>query len=55
MYKKHPRTNIFIINNELWAWAQYKTKLLGLRSTSEYIFQLIEKDKKLDLKINDQK
>jgi len=32
------------------AWAQYKAKLLGLKSVSEYIFQLIaiekEKEKK---------
>ncbi|MDH5686178.1 MAG: hypothetical protein OEY73_06620 [Hadesarchaea archaeon] len=46
--RKYARTNIFIIDDEFWAWAQYKAKLLGLKSVSEYIFQLLkgEKEKK---------
>jgi hypothetical protein len=43
--RKYPRTNIFIIDEELWAWAQYKAKLLGKKSVSEYIFELIKADK----------
>jgi hypothetical protein len=39
--KKYARTNIFIIDEELWAWAQYKAKLQGCKSVSEYIFELI--------------
>jgi hypothetical protein len=39
--KKYARTNIFIVDEELWAWAQYKAKLLGYKSVSEYIFDLI--------------
>jgi len=42
MQSKYPRTNIFIIDADLWAWAQYKAKLLNLKSVSEYIFQLIK-------------
>ena len=42
MQKKYPRTNIFIIDQELWAWAQYKAKLLNFKSVSEYIFSLIK-------------
>lgn len=45
MQKKYSRTNIFIINEELWAWAQYKAKLLGYNSVSEYIFDLIKSEK----------
>jgi len=45
MQKKYSRTNIFIIDEELWAWAQYKAKLLDLKSVSEYIFKLIKADK----------
>jgi len=43
--RKYSRTNIFILNEELWAWAQYKAKLQGYTSVSEYIFQLIKADK----------
>ncbi|MDH5691205.1 MAG: hypothetical protein OEY81_07250 [Candidatus Bathyarchaeota archaeon] len=45
MQKKHPRTNIYIIDEELYAWAQYKAKTLGYRSVSEYLFDLIKLDK----------
>lgn len=47
MQKKYSRTNIFIIDEELWAWAQYKAKLLGFKSVSEYIFELIKSAKDL--------
>ena len=40
--RKYARTNIFIIDEELWAWAQYKAKLQGYKSVSEYIFELIK-------------
>jgi len=43
--RKHKRTNIFIIDQELWAWAQYRAKTLGYESVSGYIFDLVEKDK----------
>jgi prophage antirepressor-like protein len=45
MLRKYERTNIFIIDKELWAWAQYGAKTLGYQSTSEYIFDLIKLDK----------
>ena len=45
MQRKYPRTNIFIIDEELWAWAQYKAKLLGFKSVSEFIFKLIKSEK----------
>ena len=38
---KYERTNIFIIDSDLWAWAQYQAKLKGKESVSEYIFDLI--------------
>jgi prophage antirepressor-like protein len=47
--RKYNRTNIFVINEELWAWAQYRAKTLGYSSTSEYIFDLIKLDKKESL------
>ena len=45
MIRKYPRTNIFIIDEELWAWAQYRAKTQGKDSVSEYIFDLIRTDK----------
>jgi hypothetical protein len=43
--RKYERTNIFIIDPELWAWAQYQAKLKDKESVSEYIFDLIKADK----------
>jgi hypothetical protein len=43
--RKYPRTNIFIIDDELWAWAQYQAKLQGFKSVSEYLFKLIKEEK----------
>ena len=45
MRLQYTRTNIFIIDEELWAWAQYKAKLQGFKSVSEYLFKLIKADK----------
>lgn len=46
MLRKYPkRTNVYLIDEELWAWAQYKAKLLGYDSVSEYLFELIKLDK----------
>jgi len=44
MPKKYPRTNIYVIDQEKWYWAQYRAKRLGYRSVSEYLFKLIELD-----------
>jgi hypothetical protein len=43
--KKYPRTNIYMIDKALWNWAHYRAKTLGCDSVSEYIFDLIKKDK----------
>jgi len=45
MIRKYSRTNIFLIDEGLWAWAQYRAKLQGFKSVSEYVFDLIKKDK----------
>ena len=45
MQRKYPRTNIFILDQDLWAWAQYQTKLQGFKSVSEYLFKLIKEEK----------
>jgi len=44
MPKNYPRTNIYVIDQEKWYWAQYRSKSLGYRSVSEYLFKLIELD-----------
>jgi hypothetical protein len=49
MVRKQNRTNIYIIDEELWDWAQYKSKRLDCAITSEYIFKLIKLDKEKDL------
>ncbi len=43
--KKPVRSNIFILDVELWAWAKYNTEIQGLNSVSDYIFNLIKNDK----------
>ncbi len=45
MIRKHKRTNIFVIDKKLWAWAQYRAKTLEYQSVSEYLFELIKLDK----------
>jgi len=42
------KTNIFIMDKDLWKWAKYKSEILGYTSVSEYIFKLIALDKKND-------
>jgi hypothetical protein len=46
---KYERTNIFVIDKELWAWASYRAKTQGYNSTSEYLFDLIKLDKQKDI------
>ena len=43
--RRYDRTNIFIMDSELWAWAQYRAKTLGKDSVSGYIFDLIKADR----------
>ena len=45
MIEKYPRTNIFVIDKDLWNWAQYRAKSQDFKSVSEYVFDLIKKDK----------
>lgn len=45
MPRKQNRTNIYIVDEESWAWAQYRSKTLGYSTTSDYIFDLIKLDK----------
>jgi len=42
--KKYPKTNLYVIDRELWEWAKYKGRSQGL-SVSEYIFELIRKER----------
>jgi len=46
MIEKYKRTGIFIVDDELWNWAQYRAKQLGKESVSQYLFDLIREDKK---------
>jgi hypothetical protein len=46
MIEKYKRTGIFIMDDELWNWAQYRAKQLGKESVSQYLFDLIKEDKK---------
>lgn len=50
LIRKHKRTNIFVMDKELWAWAQYRAKILGHDSVSEYLFDLIKRDKEANEK-----
>jgi len=49
---KKKRTNIYVIDEKLWAWALYKSKLLGFRSISEYIFELVKYDKEKNILVS---
>jgi hypothetical protein len=49
MIHKHKRTNIFLVDEELWAWAQYRAKTLGYVSSSDYLFDLIKLDKEKNI------
>ena len=43
--RKQKRTNIYVVDEGLYAWAQYRAKLMGYDSVSEYLFDLIKGDK----------
>jgi len=43
------KSTIEVIDEELWAWAQYKAKVLRMK-TSEYLFELIRKDREGKIK-----
>jgi len=43
--RKHGRTNLFVMDPDMWNWAQYRAKTLGYASVSEYIFDLIKIDR----------
>lgn len=45
MIRKFSRTNVFVLDEDLWAWAQYRAKSLGKDSVSEYLFDLIQRDR----------
>ena len=45
MEKGYSRTNIYLIDEELWKWAKFRANTLGKTSVSEYLFGLIELDK----------
>ena len=49
MIHERKRTNIFIVNKEVWAWAHYWTKRLDYHTTSEYLFDLIKLNKEKDI------
>lgn len=40
--EKYSRTNLFVIDQELWAWAQYEAKLLNSKTVSEFIFDVLK-------------
>jgi len=43
--KNYKKTNLFIIDRDLWNWAKYQSASLGFDSVSEYVFDLIAKEK----------
>jgi len=45
MEKEYSRTNIYLIDEGLWKWAKFRANTLGKTSVSEYLFDLIKKDK----------
>jgi len=49
MIREYRRTNIFVIDEDLWKWSKYKADLLGFKSVSKYLFELIELDKEKNI------
>ena len=45
MEKTYSRTNIYLIDKDLWKWAKFRADTLGFNSVSEYLFDFIKKDK----------
>jgi len=45
MEKTYSRTNLYLISKDLWKWAKYRANTLNFGSVSEYVFDLIKKDK----------
>ena len=45
MEKTYSRTNLYLIDKDLWKWAKYRANTLGFNSVSEYLFDFIKKDK----------
>jgi hypothetical protein len=35
-----------MLDRELWNWAVYRARTLGFKSVSEYLFDLMKKDRK---------
>lgn len=46
---KYKRTNIFVVDEELWAWAAYRARTLKFENASAYLFDLIRLDKEKNL------
>ena len=46
MFRKYPKTNLFIIDQALWNWSKYQASSLENSSVSEYVFELIKAEKK---------
>ncbi len=49
MIHKYKRTNIFIIDDSTWNWAQYRASELGYESVSQYLFDLVKLDKQKEI------
>ena len=49
MERTYKRTNIYVLDEKLWAWAKYRAESLGFKSVSEYIFKLIELDREKEI------
>ena len=43
--KNFKKTNLFIIDKELWNWAKYQATVKEFNSVSEYVFDLIRQNK----------
>ena len=44
------KTNINIVDEDLWYWTYYRAKKLGFSNRSEYLFELIRKDRNGEIK-----
>jgi len=44
------KTNINLVDEDLWHWSYYRSRRLGFRNRSEYLFELIRKDRNGEIK-----
>ena len=49
MKENYPKTNLYVIDPDLWNWAKSQASKIGFKSVSEYVFNLIYTEKNSEI------